>query len=293
VSIGRALALACVALAAVVWPVASSADHVDIEAVTSATLAQRSSSTSWLVKVTFNARCLGDTGEPLFFGNLNLVDDKTGDTIYLGGVSSAAGKSTQVVGSKPYWRSLHPRLRIACTVGERRHGSDFIEVAGAPVLIPPLDGDAGGDAGGGGGGGGGSGDNSDPTDPLRNGGCRRPVVGTNRSETLSGSGAADVIFGRGGNDRISGRPGTDCLIGGTGNDVLRGEDGDDRLTGGSGADTLVGGPGTNAYDSGSGNDVVDASNGRAESVRCGSGKDTARVDKRDRANGCERVTVVG
>ncbi len=226
-----------------------------------------------------------------FFGNLNLVDEQTRERIYLGGVSSATSKTRLNVSSKPYWRSLHPELNISCSAGFPTHGSPLVDVSGDSVLIPPLGGDAGGGSGGGGSGGGG--DDSDPTDPLRNGGCRRPVVGTDRSETLSGSGAADVIFGRGGNDRISGRPGTDCLIGGTGNDVLRGEDGDDRLTGGSGADTLVGGPGTNAYDAGSGKDVVDASNGRAESVRCGSGKDTARVDKRDRVSGCERVTVVG
>ena len=92
---------------------------------------------------------------------------------------------------------------------------------------------------------------------------------------------------------MNGRPGTDCLLGGAGADTLRGEDGNDRLTGGSGADTLTGGPGVNAYRAGSGNDVVDSVNGRAELVDCGPGQDRARVDKRDRVSGCERVTSVG
>lgn len=72
--------------------------------------------------------------------------------------------------------------------------------------------------------------------------------------------------------------------------MLLGEDGDDRLTGGSGADRLVGGRGENIYDAGSGNDFVDAANGRSELVRCGRGRDTARVDRTDTLSGCERVT---
>lgn len=74
--------------------------------------------------------------------------------------------------------------------------------------------------------------------------------------------------------------------------MLRGEDGYDLLTGGRGDDTLIGGPGVNAYDAGPGKDYLDARNGRREFVRCGSGKDRARLDRRDRARGCERVNRV-
>jgi Ca2+-binding RTX toxin-like protein len=72
--------------------------------------------------------------------------------------------------------------------------------------------------------------------------------------------------------------------------VLRGELGSDRLTGGRGDDTLFGGPGVNHYDAGPGKDVVDARNGQRELVRCGSGRDQARVDRSDRVVGCEVVS---
>lgn len=282
-------------LFALAWPAASPADHVTVKATASATLKQRVRSDAWRVEVRYVATCIGDDRGLQFFGTISLVDEKTGESIYLGGISSESGKFTQNVESKPYWRRMRPLLKISCSAGEPRHGSAFIEVLGEVVLIPPLDGDDGGGAaggGGGGGGGGGSGGN-DPTEPLRAGGCRLPLVGTDRAETLNGSGAGDVIFGRGGSDRIDGRPGADCLIGGAGNDTLRGADGDDRLTGGSGADNLAGGSGVNAYRAGSGKDVVDSVNGRVELVDCGSGQDRARVDKRDRVSGCERVTPVG
>jgi hypothetical protein len=62
------------------------------------------------------------------------------------------------------------------------------------------------------------------------------------------------------------------------------------LTGGRGDDRLSGGSGVNAYDAGPGADCIDAPNGRPELVRCGSGRDRARVDRRDRVRGCERLT---
>jgi len=92
-----------------------------------------------------------------------------------------------------------------------------------------------------------------------------------------------------GNDLIRGFGDDDCLVGGSGGDRLLGGSGYDRLTGGRGADTLVGGSGVNRYDAGAGNDVVNARNGRAELVSCGSGRDRARIDRRDRVRNCERV----
>lgn len=275
--------IACAALA---WPAASTADHVGIEAATTAVLVERLNARAWLVEVRHDAKCLGDRSAPDFFGNLNLVDQRTRERIYLGGVSSAASVTRQVVASKAYWRPMRPELRISCSAGFPTHGSPFVDVIGNIVLIPPLDGVGGGGGGGGGGGSGGD----DPTEPIGTGGCSRPLVGTDRSETLNGTGAGDVVFGRGGNDRIDGRRGSDCLIGGAGADTLRGSGGNDRLTGGAGADTLVGGPGVNAYKAGPGNDVVEARNGKAELVECGAGLDRARVDTRDRVQGCEKLT---
>jgi hypothetical protein len=93
-----------------------------------------------------------------------------------------------------------------------------------------------------------------------------------------------------GNDRLRGAGGHDCLLGGRGDDVLEGESGADVLTGGRGDDRLDGGSGTNSYDAGPGADRIDARNGRRELVRCGSGRDRARVDRRDRVKSCERLT---
>lgn len=278
--------LVCGATLALLWPAPGAADHVGVEAVAKAVLKERASSRSWIVEVTWTVRCLGvKAGPPVYFGNGSLVDEQSREKTYLGGVSSASGKVRQVVGSKATWRRVHPEFRVACGENLGGHGSEFIDVIGNRVLIPPLGGD-GGTSGGGGGGTGGD----DPTEPGRAGGCRLALVGTDGPDTLVGSRAGDVIFGRAGRDVLRGRDGHDCLIGGAGNDTLRGESGDDRLTGGAGADVLVGGSGVNAYDAGSGNDVVDAANGRVELVRCGPGRDRARVDRRDTVTGCEAVT---
>jgi hypothetical protein len=267
----RALALAgSAALFALVWPAVSPADHVSVEASAVAVLKEHTGSGSWSVEVRFSVRCIGATRGVLYFGNLNLVDEQTGERIYLGGVSSASGKVTQIVAAKSYWRRMRPELRVSCAEDLGGHGSDFIDVQGGAAIVPARD--AEGESGGGGASGGGPDGGSDPTAPQRAGGCLQ------------------VIFGRGGSDSVRGRDGHDCLVGGTGNDTLRGENGDDRLTGGRGADTLTGGAGVNAYDAGSGNDVVDAVNGRVELVDCGPGQDRARVDLRDRVSGCERLT---
>lgn len=280
---------ASLALVAALLPSAGSADHVGIDARVTAVLKERSPAGNWVVEVTWTARCAGATGDASFSGNLNLVDDQSGERIYLGGVSSGTGTARQIVGARAYWRSVHPELTITCYENATLHGGGPIVSSGAAVLIPPVDGDR---SGGGGGGSGGAG--NDPTEPLGPGagGCLTPLVGTDGPDTLTGSGAGDVIFGRGGRDVVHGRDGNDCLIGGAGNDTLRGERGADRLTGGPGADILLGGAGINAYDAGPGDDTVNAVNRRVELVRCGSGRDTATVDRRDRVTGCERVTRV-
>ena len=277
-----------VLLAALAWPAAGTAEHVDIEAAVSARVAERSPSGSWVIAVEYEVRCLGAGPRGASYtGNLNLVDEKTGERIYLGGVSSAKGSVRQIVSPQAVWRRLRPELKVSCWDDASVHGAGPIEVAGGVAVVPARDGDGEGGVGGGGGGSGGSAGN-DPTEPTRDGGCRIAIVGTDEADVLTGGGAGEVVFGRGGNDTIRAGGGHDCLSGGAGNDVLRGEAGDDRLTGGRGADTLVGGPGVNVYDAGSGNDVVDAKNGRAELVRCGPGRDTARLDRTDRSSGCER-----
>ena len=288
------------------------ADHVSATPHASARLGERLSDNSWVVVVDWRIECTGPApGQANSTGSLNLDDVDTGEAIYGGGTAGASGSDRLPVERRAQPRRMRPRIKASCfDGGPGNHGSETVEVVGNIVSVPAK-GDENGDgvidppAGGGGpaappGGGlpGGAGDQgrSDfpgfggPADPLRAGGCATQKLGTGRGETLDGTSAADLIFGLAGNDRIRGRGDDDCLVGGPGKDRLIGGPGADRLTGGRGADTLVGGPGVNRYDAGAGRDVVDARNGRRELVSCGSGRDRARVDRRDRVRRCERVT---
>jgi subtilisin-like proprotein convertase family protein len=116
--------------------------------------------------------------------------------------------------------------------------------------------------------------------PLAPGACANSQRGTAGNDNLVGTLLGDRLVGRGGDDTINGRAGRDCLAGGPGAD---------DLFGGRGGDRISGGPGRNTYAGGAGGDVVVAANGRAETVKCGSGRDKATVDRSDTVRGCERV----
>ena len=73
------------------------------------------------------------------------------------------------------------------------------------------------------------------------------MVGTEASETITGTAGNDVICGLGGIDTIDGVGGHDLIIGGGGAD---------SLTGGAGNDFLIGGPGADTADGGEGRDFV-------------------------------------
>ncbi len=121
-------------------------------------------------------------------------------------------------------------------------------------------------------------------------GAKLAAVAGQGNDVLRGGAGSDRLVGGGGNDRLSGDAGADRLDGGAGRDKLTGGAGNDRLTGGAGNDTLAGGAGRNRYAGGAGNDKVSAANGRQDRVDCGAGRrDSARVDRRDRVKGCERV----
>jgi Ca2+-binding RTX toxin-like protein len=113
--------------------------------------------------------------------------------------------------------------------------------------------------------------------------------GAGGDDRLSGAGGNDRLSGGSGRDRLGGGSGRDRLSGGSANDRLSGGTGNDRLIGGGGSDRLIGGRGKNAYDGGRGNDRIRARNRRAETVRCGRGRDRAVVDARDRVSRCELV----
>ncbi len=96
--------------------------------------------------------------------------------------------------------------------------------------------------------------------------------GTSAPNRLTGTPYGDVLRGFGGNDR---------LFGLGGNDVIRGGNGNDILVGGAGKDLLFGGPGA---------DVIQARDGQRDVVSCGTGRDTAVVDRIDLvSHDCERV----
>ena len=113
---------------------------------------------------------------------------------------------------------------------------------------------------------------------------------TDGDDNISGDDGNDSLYGAGGRDRLRGGRGKDRLFGGDGNDTLEGGDGRDALDGGRGVDKLAGGKDVNSYKGGAGNDSINARNGKKETVDCGPGKkDSASVDRADRARGCEKV----
>ena len=67
------------------------------------------------VVVTWNGTCSGAAAGANWYGNLSLEEPATGGSIYLGGVSSASGSTTQVVARTDRERSLSPLLRISCS----------------------------------------------------------------------------------------------------------------------------------------------------------------------------------
>jgi Ca2+-binding RTX toxin-like protein len=104
------------------------------------------------------------------------------------------------------------------------------------------------------------------------GAAPRTTVGSNASNRIIGTQGPDRIEGRGGNDTIRGRGG---------NDVLKGDNGGDTLNGGRGFDRLNGGRG---------GDTIQARDGHPDLIDCGTGKDTAIVDRHeDGVYDCERV----
>jgi len=126
-------------------------------------------------------------------------------------------------------------------------------------------------------------------DTIRGLGGSDTLFGSGGRDTLLGGTGADMLFGGTGNDILDGGSDRDTLVGGAGNDTLRGGAGDDKLRGQGGNDTLDGGRGKDLLDGGSGRDAIAAADGQRDMVRCGPGRDRARVDRFDRVSGCERV----
>jgi hypothetical protein len=281
-----------VVLAALALPTSAAADHVSIAPGVSARIVNLSEDVA-TVEVTWSIACRGVGSEGvIYFGSLRLIDTETLEEIYMGGVSTATGASTQSVSRRNVDRLLRPRLDASCADYATLHGSDNAQAFGGVVVIPAKGAGGGGGGGGsGGGGGGGNGGAGDPDAPLGGEGCAAELLGTGAADELEGTAAGDLILGFGGGDRIRGRDANDCLIGGKGRDRMRGDAGRDRLTGDSGADRLDGGPGKNAYDAGGGDDRISARNGVRDVIRCGPGHDHAWIDTEDRLRACESISI--
>jgi Ca2+-binding RTX toxin-like protein len=108
------------------------------------------------------------------------------------------------------------------------------------------------------------------------------LVGSAAANRLRGGPGNDELFGEDGNDRLEGEVGDDFLEGGAGTNSLRGADGNDILIGSlDGRDTFGGGPGDD--------DISITTDGRAETVSCGPGADTAEGNDEDVFTSCESL----
>jgi Ca2+-binding RTX toxin-like protein len=119
-------------------------------------------------------------------------------------------------------------------------------------------------------------------------GGRDVIEGTDRAGAISGLGGGDTLHGLGGKDTVRGGYGVDEVSGGFGADEAYGNAGDDYLI-------LIDAPDT-------GTDLLYGDSGRVnmqvwdfpavkDVVYCGSGRDTAYVDKLDVVSGCEIVRL--
>ncbi len=98
------------------------------------------------------------------------------------------------------------------------------------------------------------------------------IVGTNAGETIPGTPDADVINAK------------------AGDDTLNGDEGNDRLKDNKGANKFSGGPGDDRIDA---RDIGKERGTAAgiDTVDCGDGVDTLRVDSNDTQVNCEKVRV--
>jgi Ca2+-binding RTX toxin-like protein len=124
------------------------------------------------------------------------------------------------------------------------------------------------------------------------------ILGTAGNDVFTGGAGPDGFDGNAGNDVLRGGAGNDNLYGGSGDDQVYGEAGVDKVEGGSGADLVDGGPGTDQiygdiascsflcpFDP----DTIAAVDGEKDTVDCGGGADTARVDAIDVVAFCASV----
>ncbi|PTL56629.1 hypothetical protein [Paraconexibacter algicola] len=136
----------------------------------------------------------------------------------------------------------------------------------------------------------------DGNDQLFAGPGSETVDGGVGDDLVDGGTGNDLLLGRDGNDVLQGDAGRDRLLGAAGSDELDGGSGDDDLSGGDGDDQIVAGPGQDRVSGGRGADLIRVADGDADTVDCGSGRDTVYVESdapdRDTLRSCEVVVPV-
>lgn len=98
------------------------------------------------------------------------------------------------------------------------------------------------------------------------------VIGSSRSDKLTGDAYDNILDGGNGNDHLVGNGGDDWLIGGAGNDHIADAEGDNDIDAGAGNDKIVAGWGADWIDAGAGNDNITAGAGDDE-IYAGAGND--------------------
>jgi VCBS repeat-containing protein len=94
------------------------------------------------------------------------------------------------------------------------------------------------------------------------GGNFRIVLGTDNTDTLTGSISNECFFAFAQDDTIDASDGDDVINAGDGDDTLNGQNGNDFLLGGNGNDTLTGGAGNDTFNVTAGTDsITDLGNG--------------------------------
>src|SRR5579883_573146 len=87
------------------------------------------------------------------------------------------------------------------------------------------------------------------------------LMGTNGTDTLTGSSVPNLILGLEGNDVIRAGPAGDCIIAGNGNNVIVGGGGNDMIIAGNGSNVIKGGTGNELIYVGSGSNVIEGGSG--------------------------------
>ncbi len=156
----------------------------------------------------------------------------------------------------------------------------------------------------------------------------RFIYGTNRNDTLTGTGifgkyynnngshtyylgdgddivtagtGNDIIFGGNGLDAIAGGDGNNLIFGEAGNDLLSAGTGNDTISGGDGNDNINGGDGRNTIRGGAGNDVLTGGNGinilfggvGNDTLGGGAGQNSLRGSEGNGLSGVEVDTLIG